>query len=427
MNTNFKLDKWQKEVIEAEGNICICSGRQVGKSQVISIKAAEFIANRPNKKIVIISITEDQAEMMLQKIMLYLNDNYKDLIDYSPALKPTKHRIVMTNGSQVITKAVGQYGLGVLGLTVDVVVPDECAYLPEAIWESITPMLLTTGGVMWLLSTPNAKQGYFYEAYTNPDMKFKTFHISSEDVAKGRPEPQRTNMLNHLAKEKERMTKLQYSQQYLAQFLEEVGQLFPDALVTKAMVMDRDKEIKQGEYYLGMDVARMGGDETTFEILQKIGNQYIHKENIVHRYTMTTETIAKVLELDSLYNFKTIYIDDGGLGVAVVDQLLVNNQTKRKVKAINNASRAYDVDKNRTKKLMKEDLYLNLVHLLESGNLLLLRDQEIFNSLKSITLENSINTNQLRIYGRYSHIAEGLIRAAWAAREKKLELYIERI
>lgn len=428
MKLNFKLDHWQEEVLLAEGNLCICSGRQVGKSQIIAIKTAEFIANNPNKKVLIISVTEDQAETMLQKIMFHLYDNHKKLICTGALDKPTKHRVMLSNGSWAVTKAVGQYAIGVLGMTVDVVVPDECAYLPEAIWSSITPMLLTTGGCMWLLSTPNAKQGYFYEAYTNPEMGFKTFHVNSEEVAEQRPEPQRTIMLNYLKREKERMTKLQYAQQYLAQFLEELSQLFPDSLIINRQTLKRDSSSFNplGVYFLGVDVARMGGDETTFEILEQIDDKWYHRENIMHRYTLTTDTIDKILELDNLYNFKTIYIDDGGLGVAVFDQLLKDSQTKRKVIAINNASRAIDVDKKRTRKLLKEDLYLNLLRMMERKEINLLTDPEIFTSLKSINYETTSNTNDVRIYGTYSHIAEGLIRAAWAIRNERLNLYFER-
>jgi len=422
----FTLDQWQKDVLAAEGNLCICSGRQVGKSQIIAIKAGEFIANNPNKKVLIISITEDQAVNMLQKIVLYLHDNYKKDIARGKD-KPTKHKVIMKNGSEVVTKAVGQYGLGVLGMTCDVVVPDECAYLPEAIWQSITPMLLTTGGSMWLLSTPNAMQGYFYEAYTDPSMGFKTFHVNSVEVAEARPEPQRSIMMDYLRREKARMTELQYAQQYLAQFLEELGQLFPDELVKSSQVLVRPVEVRvNGEYYLGVDVARMGGDETTFEVLELDRGYFFHRENIVHTYTLTTETIDKVLELNKLYDFKKIYIDDGGLGVAVFDQLLKHPDTKRKVVPINNASRALDNDRNRTKKLLKEDLYLNLKHLLESGKLKLLKDDDISVSLKSIVCESVPNKNNIRIYGKYSHIVEGLIRAAWSVRERGLNIYIER-
>ena len=424
MKIPFVLDKWQEEVLAAEGNLCICSGRQVGKSQIIAIKTAEYIRNNPNKKVLIISITEDQAQNMLQKIVLYLHDNCKQEINMRGINKPTKHRITMKNGAMCVTKAVGQYGLGVLGMTVDVVVPDECAYLPEAIWQSITPMLLTTGGVMWLLSTPNVKEGYFYEAYTDSDMGFQTFHVNSEEVADKRPEPQRTWMINHLAKEKARMTELQYAQQYLAQFLEEQGQLFSDDLIKSLQTLHRPISLPPGggEYFLGMDIARMGGDEITYEIFERINDKFYQRENLIYQYKYTTETIAKVLELDTLYDFKRIYIDDGGLGVGIFDQLLINDQTKRKIVPINNASRPLDPDKRR-KKLLKEDLYLNMLGMMERSEVYFLEDIEIFRSLKSIVKETS-HTGEIKIYGRDSHVAEGAIRGLWANRDKDIPLNI---
>jgi hypothetical protein len=289
-------------------------------------------------------------------------------------------------------------------------------------------MLLTTGGSLWLLSTPNTHQGYFYEAYTNAAMGFKTFHVNSEEVAEARPEPQRTIMKDYLKREKERMTELQYSQQYLAQFLEELGQFFPDELISRSQTLHRsDASLNSdGEYYLGVDVARMGGDETTFEIIEKVGQLFCQRENIMHKMTLTTETIDKILELDEKYGFKRIYIDDGGLGAAVFDQLLKDDQTRRKVVAINNASRALDADDKRTRKLLKEDLYLNMRHLMERGQIQLLKDDEIGMSLKSIIMESNPKTNDISIYGRYTHITEGLIRAAWCNREQRLNIYFER-
>ncbi len=417
------LDQWQKDVLDAEGNICLCSGRQVGKSEIIALKTARFILKHPNKKVLIISVTEQQAELMLVKIVLHLHDLDKKSI-CKGANRPTKHKVTLTNGSYAITKAVGQYGLGALGLTMDVVVPDECAYLPETIWQSITPMLLTTGGHLWLLSTPNAQEGYFYEAYTNPAFGFKTFHVNSEEVAQGRPEPMRSLMLAHLEREKARMSPMQYAQQYLAQFQEELGQLFPDSLIEQCQSLDRVFTITpNSDFFLGVDVARMGGDETTFEILERKDGKYYQRENLVDKYTLTTETISKILELDRIYKFKNIYIDDGGLGVAVFDQLLNTPQTKNKVVAINNASRSVEVNDNRTRKLLKEDLYLNFKAMLEKGELFLLKDSNIFTSLKSIMIEHDVSKANIKIYGRYSHITEGLIRAAWSNHSTRLNLW----
>lgn len=423
MKIDFTLDDWQKDVLAAEGNLCICSGRQVGKSQIVAIKVAEYIANHPKKRVVVISITEDQSELMLQKILIHLTDNYPRLIAKGKN-KPTKHLVRLTNGATALTKAVGQYGLGVRGLTADILVGDEAAYVAQTIWHAVTPVLLTTGGNIWLLSTPNTQEGYFYEAYTNRDMGFQTFHVNSEQVADARPEPQRSHMLSYLAQEKARMTSLEYAQQYLAQFLEEQNQLFPDDLIIQCQTSSRDLASTHPKF-MGVDVARMGGDETTFEVLEKVGRVFFHIENIVNTYTLTTDTIQKVLELDQKFSFRTIYIDDGGLGVAVFDQLLNNDQTKRKVVAINNSSRSLDRDNKRRRKLLKEDLYLNLKRMMEQGEIRLLDDPEVFTSLKSIVIEHNHTKNDVRIYGRYSHIAEGLIRAAWAVRSTHLNIYFE--
>ena len=433
MKIDFILDEWQNKVLVAKGNICICSGRQVGKSQIVAIKVGEYLSNNPKKRVVVLSVTEDQAELMIQKILQYLADNCPKKIAKGK-FKPTKHLVRLTNGAQVITKAIGQYGLGVRGLTVHVLVADEAAYFPEGVWGAITPTLLTTGGEMWLLSTPNTQDGYFYEAYTNKDMGFQTFHVNSEEVAEHRAEPQRSHMLFYLKREKARMTKLEYAQQYLAQFQEEQGQFFSDELIRSCMVLERvEHNLRNlnGDYFLGVDIARMGGDESTFEILERQGDVFLHRENLIRKFTLTNETIDEIVELHTLWGFRRIYLDagSGSLGVAVMDQLLTMDDVKRRVVAIDNATRSLDKDQKHRRKLLKEDLYFNFKRMMESGYIRLLTDPEVFASLKSIILEhnpNSPRSGYIKIYGRYSHVAEGLIRAAWAVRGTHLNIWFER-
>ena len=50
----------------------------------------------------------------------------------------------------------------------------------------------------------------------------------------------------------------------------------------------------------------------------------------------------------------------------------------------------------------------------------LLEDDEIKASLKSIQAEHHKDTGKLRIWGSYSHITEGIIRAAWCSNDKTL-------
>jgi len=427
MKLGFELDPWQKEVLKTKGNICLCNGRQTGKSQVIAIKASEYAVEHPRNNIMIISTTEDQAMLLLSKIMLYLTDNYKPMIARGKN-KPTRHKVTLTNGSTIITKAVGATGVGIRGHTIHVLVGDEAAYIDDMIWEAATPMLLTTGGQIWLLSTPKVMKGYFWRAYTDRSMGFQTFHYSSMEVAELRPEPHRSIMLKQLEIERARMTKNAFAQQYEAQFLEELGQFFPDSLIKQCQTASRTISTSSSTYsasvnVLGVDIARMGGDETTYEVFAKKGNSLVQIDNIVETKVKLTHIVDSILSLDSRFNFSKIYIDDAGLGAGVYDQLLNHAQVSRKVIGLNNARKSITRDDKRKRKLLKEDLYINLKLLMEQKRIRLLKDESVYQSLRSIIYDADTG----KIFGTYSHIAEGIIRAAWILQGKHLKLWVDYI
>ena len=413
----MQLDEWQKQVLSTEGNICVCSGRQVGKSTVVSIKSGEFVANNINKTVLIIAATERQARLLFEKTLDYLHENYRDKIRKGKD-RPTKHTIKLKNGSTIHCLPTGISGYGIRGYTIDMLIADEAHFIPEEVWAAVTPMLSVTKGNIILLSTPHGREGYFFRAFSDPN--FTPFHVSSEECE--RIDEQ------FLMREKERMTKLQYAQEYLGQFVDELRQFFPDSLIRSAQILIRAKGIdSKHQHFLGVDVARMGNDESTFQIVKRISKDaLIHVESIVTTKTLTTDTTRRIVELEGQYNFRKIYIDDGGMGVGVFDQLLGTNSTKRKIVAINNASRALDRDEKRKKKLLKEDLYNNLLRLMEQGKIKLLDDDEIFQSLKSIQYEYT-ERGELKIFGNYSHITEGLIRAAWCVRDKGLNIWIQTV
>lgn len=432
----YELDDWQKEILAYDGDICCCTGRQIGKSQIIAEKAAEWAVNNPKNRIMIISATEDQAMLMLVKIMIYLNDNYVHLISRKKEEKPTKHRVILKNKSTIITKAVGQSGIGIRGDTIDVLIGDEAGYIPDEVWDAATPMLMTKDARMWLLSTPNVKKGFFYEAFTNRDLGFKTWHKTSPEVAEARLEPIRSRMLKNIEKARARLSDLAYAQQYLGQFLEQKNQLFSDELIKSCQTVQRSPDFlvasscssaPAGQYYLGMDVARMGGDEITYEVFEHKGRKLIQRASIVRKFDKLSLTTDKVIELDRFFNFKKIFIDDANFGAGVCDELERNNKIKRKLVRINNARKSIDRDSNRTRRIFKEDLYVNLLKLMELGRIQLLTDPNITASLQSIVRETSEKTGETRIWGRYSHIAEGIIRAAWGYRGKHLKLFCDYI
>ncbi len=95
------------------------------------------------------------------------------------------------------------------------------------------------------------------------------------------------------------------------------------------------------------------------------------------------------------------------------------DQTKGKTIALNNSSRDANEWGTKSKKLLKEEMYINLLTLMENKKIYFLDDDEVRNSLSSIQHDDG------RIYGSYSHVVEGIIRAVWlATKDKDLKLFV---
>jgi hypothetical protein len=434
---DIQLDQWQQEALEYEGNMAIRAGRQVGKSTVISIKAAKHALFNKNQSIMIISATERQAYLLFSKVLMYINDNYKWAIKQGKD-RPTKTEIKLKNGSIIRCLPTGLDGLGIRGYTIHLLIADEAAFIPQDVWPAVTPMIATTGGKIILLSTPYGKHGYFYERFF--DDNFKKWHISSEEVAEQRDEPQRTFMREFQEEEKKRMSKLQYAQEYMGEFVDDLRQLYSDELVKAVCIGKRTQIYPKFEYFLGVDIARLGDDKTTFEVVERrldLQNNvhFIHSESIIYEKKLTTDTFDKILDLNSLYNFKKIGIDagSGSLGVGILDFLLREPDVKRKVVALNNLTRELDHYGERKRTLLKEDMYMNLLAMMERRNITLLDDDEVIASLRGIQYEYVITASKkssIKIFAakhEHTDLVEGLIRAAWLANAKSINKFISYI
>ena len=430
------LDDWQKKFKETKGDKILCTGRQVGKSLVCSQDAGDYAISNARKCVVMIAPTERQAYGLFEKTLNYLITKYPNHLKMGKD-RPTHTKITLRNGTRIFCLPVGLSGLGIRFLTIDRLYVDEASRVPEDVWNAITPALLTTGGNMVLLSTPAGAVGAFYECWINRDKKYESFtrfSINSEEVMRNRPiranwtEEIRDKALAFLEREKLRMNSKDYAQEYLGEFIDSFFRFFTDDIIKKCCVLKRRAEIsKKHDYYLGVDVARMGNDEITFEIVHRITRDAFQQvESIVETKKYLNETTDRIIELEKQYDFKEIGIDDGGIGVGVYDYLLHNPITKRKIVAINNRSRS--LEDERSKKLLKEDLYANLLAMMERGEIQLLNDSDLIASFRSVQYEYLLSAGQpsrLRIFGNYTHIVEGLIRACWlASQDKRLNIWV---
>ena len=410
------LDTWQEKVMETPGNLCLRSGRQVGKSTVIAIKAARYALENPDKLVMVISKTERQAELLFAKILRNIHNIAKTQIMKGKD-RPTKKRIKLKNKSVIHCLPAGDTGYGIMGFTIDLLIADEAAFIPEEVWNSVIPALAVTRGNIWLLSTPFVKEGFYYECFKDPT--FTSFHTTSEDC------PRRDDVF--LAHKKSILTRSQYAQMYLGEFIDEFRQFFSDDLIKACCTGKRPEKFESGDYFLGVDVAGMGEDQSTFEIIKRISRRnLIQVENLFTTKTRTTDTTDEIKRLNNLYHFRRIYIDDAGMGIGVLDQLLLDSKTKFKVMGLSNVRRSTDAEEGETK-TQKEDLYQNLLCLMERGEVVLLDDDEVKASLKSVQFEYTDDRHGkrvLKINGMDDHIAEGLNRGCWCSKDKDLNIFV---
>lgn len=418
---SWAWDRWQEEVLAYDGNVTIRAGRQVGKSVVVAEKAARFALAHASTVTLVIAASQRQSGLLFEKIKGVLEGEGGVLAE-----SPTLTRAVLKNGSRIYSLPAGKTGAFIRGFTIDLLIADEAAYIPEVVWNSVIPMIAvsrkTRGfGNIILLSTPYGRGGYFFNSFTDSD--FKQWHVSSADCER--------ISKKLLAKEKGRMSKTEFAQEWLGEFVEESNQFFKSELVKRQMTLldwSREQKLEGSGFYLGVDVARYGGDENAFIVVEMLGGQGQERLRAVHcevtDMVSTVDTIGRVVAMNEEYGFKKIFVDDAGVGGGVTDVLI--SKLGRKVVGLNNASKRFEVQGEEKKRgILKEDLYSNVLVLLETGKLELINDLQLARSLRSIWFEYDTGTQQrVRFFGDYTHLTEALVRACWCIRERGLDVYI---
>jgi hypothetical protein len=437
------LDSWQKQFLEYKGHSVTCTGRRVGKTYIHAVKACKRMLEKPNTKVIVASLTEDQAQLIILFAMNYLDKHNKKEINKKTTFTNSK-KITLKNGSSIMARPVGNTGDAIRGFEGDILILDEVSRFNELILEAATPILLTTGGEIWMCSTPFGKQGFFWRAYQNKDNRYKIFETNTEEVVNNRPiseswtEEQRKKAIEFLAEEKKEKTELQYGQEYLGLFLEELRRFYNDEWIEKVCIAqkvtpeERQTILEIGYRFAGHDLARMGGDSFTAEIMWKKPNGKVrHIDHYSQKKLTTIENEDLIKEFNKKWNCTKSGIDAGAgsLGVSILDHLIKDPMMRNKIVAMNNRSVVIDRDDKR-QRLFNEDMHDNLKSMGEHGEIELLDDEEVKASLRSVQIEFTDDTHGLskvRIFGNDTHVTEGIIRGAELANTKSSNISISYI
>ena len=433
----MQYDDWQKEMIEDTSQyIMLCKGRQIGGTSTFAEKAVKWMKEKKSK-ILVGSITEEQAKLVILMVKDILFKTDKSLIAKGKN-KPTLDKVILKNGGEIRSRAVGTMGDAFRGFTADVNWFNEGSKWPEMAFTSIMPTLMTTGGAIWMDSTPfgkfiggSAKKTFFFKCWENLDKKWKIYYKTSEYVIENRKidnfwtKERKEAALRFLKDQKELLSEMEYKQEYLGEFMDENRQWFDDAIIRSRMIAKRPDIINK-EWLVGMgnDIARKGLDAGSYEIFKLQGeNRLVQIENQKSYDQPITTTTDQIIGLDIKFNCDRIFIDDeGSLGKGVYDILLKDERTREKVIGITNSKRIID-RWGKEKGIKKEELYVKLLSMMEKGEIDLLDDEDLFQSFKSVQYaytNDSTGKRHLKIFGHDTHIVEGCTRATEILKYKDL-------
>ncbi|MCC6538581.1 MAG: hypothetical protein IT162_13580 [Bryobacterales bacterium] len=161
----FPADPKQLEILASPSRrIAICCSRQWGKSTTAAIKALHHALTNPNSLTLIASRTLKQSANLLEKIAAFVT---RTLGLPRRRVARQSESILLPNGAQIIaTSGASDSSRGLSAVSLLVI--DEAAYTPDALYHAFRPMLATQpNAAVWLLSTPNGRRGFFYEAFTS--------------------------------------------------------------------------------------------------------------------------------------------------------------------------------------------------------------------------------------------------------------------
>lgn len=157
------LDDWQQDYINdamATSRIAIAACRQSGKSTVTGIFVAWCLVFIPGFQCLV-------ASRSLRQASHYINTVRQWVLAMVPReAMPQLNRLSMElpNGSAIISIPCAQPDAG-RGFSPHLVLLDEAAFAPEALFRAITPSLAASQGALHMISSPNGRQGYFFDAF----------------------------------------------------------------------------------------------------------------------------------------------------------------------------------------------------------------------------------------------------------------------
>ncbi len=374
-------DKQKEVLLSPQKNKVIVCGRRSGKTQMIAGELIRGAITREYKRQIVIAPRYKQTLIVYNKILELMHKEKRgsDIIRVVQNPYPV---IELIGGSIDFGSADNPDSLR--GEAYDRVFIDESAFIKEGAMAAIKPLTFDTGAPIWETTTPWGK-GSVWERWRRGqkgDPDYGCFHYNYKDNPYLHPDG-----IKEIEKDiKEWGEDSVYVQcEILGNFVEDRDVYFKQELVDSCI---EDYELgfahPKSEFFLGVDFARMGEDETVMIVMERDMRQNIRVNFIENlKGKKLTESVGVIKVLNEKYNFSKIYLDETGLGAGPTDML---------VEAFGDVVEGITFT---TKSKM--DMYSNLKKLMQQGKLKIPNNIKLIYQLLDLRYE-TLSSGQLKLH-----------------------------
>ena len=297
------------------------SSRQIGKSWSVAMILAFKALQRNNGLAICISVNSRSASEIISKCKQFA-ESVKVLSGNAITYTASFDTIRFSNGSRIMSLPSTADSLR--GWSAQCVVVDEASFVwkLDDILQGLAPTLTRDPDAELILTTtPAGKNGPFYELYNNAlnDPQWYVQHTTIHDAIEDGLNVD-LNSLHSLCPDPD-----VFAREYECVFSKEFGSFIDPSIVD---FID-DIPSGQGGYYLGMDIGRKH-DRTALTILKAVKDKAYLENVITLSKCEYSQQIQVVKDLNSKYGFQAGFIDEGGIGSAVAEQICKTISSKLK-------------------------------------------------------------------------------------------------
>ncbi len=210
----FQPDPVQARILRSTAHrLMLCCTRQFGKSTITVVKALHYALAHPGSLILVAGKCERQSAEWLLKLRAMLA---RLAID-APGDGVNRHSAVLPNGSRLVALPGKESNVRSFS-GVSLLIIDEAAFVPDELYFALLPMLAVSRGALWLLSTPNAQYGFFYENWHLAASPFEKFLVPATECSRIPAE--------FLAEARMQLGETAFRREYLCEFAASGEQIF---------------------------------------------------------------------------------------------------------------------------------------------------------------------------------------------------------